>query len=543
VALPASKSEWPPASETGRYGRMAVNSTWYGGDPAALGSLYEPSKQGETFRHGLRYALSRVQAWFWGSTDPAQPDDKVHLPVPQDIATLSSEVLFGEEVAWEVQPDPTWVPDAEGNYSQAQQALIEQTQARLDWLLDRMDFGSTLLAAAETASPLGSVALRIGWDKTAGLTHPVISRVDADHVVAEYEWGILRAVTFWHVVQAEHEQWTYHLERHEPGRILHGLYRGTRGNLGLQIPLTEHPSTAPYAALVDADGAIGLDGIEDLLATSVPNMLPDALDRGNESGRPDFTPGVLTLFDSIDRTMTSLMRDIADGRSRIVVADYMLDSRGAGKGVEFDTDRHIYSTLQMEPGEKGDAPITQVQFKIRVDEHLKALDTFIRKAIEACGYNVDADTGEQGADAMTATEYSGRAKKTARTRDKKLRYWRRVERLIETLLRVDAKFFASGITPLPVRMIVPDMMQPTLLELANTAKALREAKAASTQIIVELVHPDWTDDMVGKEVARILDEEGAADPATLGMPGDPGEPGEALPDEPEPVEPPDPAEA
>ncbi|QZD98124.1 portal protein [Microbacterium phage Blett] len=530
MGLPENKAAWPPASETGRYGRMAVNSTWYGGDPTALANLYANGTDGEKYRSGMRYYIERIASWFWATNDPSAPDDKVHLPVAQDIATMSSEVLFGEEVAFEVQPDPTWVPNGDGVFSDEQQRIIEQTQKRLDTLLDGMDFQSTLLAAAETAVPLGSVGLRMAWDKRLGMTQPVISRVDADHVVAEYEFGMLKAVTFWEIVSRENggETVIYHLERHEPGRVLHGLYRGVVGNIGMAIPLTEHESTKPYAELVDEEGAIAT-GIDGLLAESIPNMLPDPLDRGNEAGRSDFTPGVLSLFDAIDRTVTSLMRDIADGRSRLLIADYMMQGRGVGKGVEFAEDQHLFVRLKREPGENGgDAPIDQVQFKIRVDEHLRTLDFLQRKVIETCGYNVDAEVGEQG-DAMTATEYSGRAKKTARTRDKKLRYWRRIERLLETLLKVDAAIFTSGVTPLPVKMIVPDMMQPTTLELANTAKVLREAKAASTRVIVEMMNLVG-EDRIDEEVAAI---EGAeADPTTVGLPGVPDQPGAPLPDEP-----------
>ncbi|QYC54343.1 portal protein [Microbacterium phage Pickles13] len=530
MGLPENKAAWPPASETGRYGRMAVNSVWYGGDPTALADLYQDGSAGEKYRSGIRYFVERIASWFWASSDPSAPDDKVHLPVAQDIATMSSEVLFGEEVRFEVQPDPTWEPNDDGEYTDEQQRLIEQTQKRLDELLDGMDFQSTLLAAAETAAPLGSVGLRMAWDKRLGMDQPVISRVDADHTVAEYEFGMLKAVTFWEIVSRENgsETLVYHLERHEPGRVLHGLYRGTRGNLGMAIPLTEHSSTAPYAELVDEEGAIAT-GVPGLLAESIPNMLPDPLDRGSEAGRSDFTPGVLSLFDSIDRTVTSLMRDIADGRSRLLIADYMMQGRGIGKGVEFAEDQHLFVRLKREPGETGDAPIDQVQFKIRVEEHLATIDFLTRKAIESCGYNVDSDTGEAG-EPMTATEYSGRAKKTARTRDKKLRYWRRIERMLRTLLEVDAAIFMSGVTPLPVKMIVPDMMQPTTLELANTAKVLREAKAASTRVIVEMMGLVGAD-RIDEEIAEI---EGAeADPTTVGLPGAPDQPGAPLPDAPD----------
>lgn len=527
MGLPESNASWPPASETGRYGRMAVNSTWYGGDPAALEHLYAGGGEGEKFRSGLRYQISRVAAWFWGTSDSTAPDDKVHLPLPQDIATMSSETLFGEEVSFEVQPDPTWTPGDDGTFSDEQQRQIDETQRRLDELLDNMDFQSTLLAAAETAVPLGSVGLRMSWDKRNGQDQPWISRVDADHVVSEYEFGVLKAVTFWEAYEAGGEIVIYHLERHEPGFVYHGLYRGTRGNLGQQLPLTDHGSTAPYAGLVNEDGAIVTD-IDALLGASIPNMLPDALDRGNEAGRSDYTPGVLSLFDSIDRTLTSLMRDIADGKSRLLIASYMLEGRGIGQGAEFDESQHLFMKLNREPSETGDAPIDQVQFKIRVEEHLRVLDYLTKKAVEACGFNVDAEVGEQG-DAMTATEYSGRAKRTARTRDKKLRYWRRVERLLETLLKADAKHFNSKVTPLPVKMIAPDMMQPTTLELANTAKVLREAKAASTEIIVQMMGL-VADDKIDEEVAKIDGAE--ADPSTVGLPGVPNAPGGPLPDAP-----------
>lgn len=529
MPLPESKAAWPPASETGRYSRMSVNSTWYAGDPAALATLYDDSASGAKHRSAIRYAVDTVRSWFWGASDKSQPDDKRHLPVAQDIATLSADTLFGEEVQFEVQPDPTWARSEDGELSKAQQDIIDKAQARLDEILSDIDFTSTLLAAAETAAPLGSVALRIAYDKRLGSTHPTISRVDADHVVAEYEWGNLIAVTFWEVVASDGEILTYHLERHEPGVIFHGLYRGTRGNLGQQLPLTEHSSTAPYAPLVDENGAI-LTGVEGLAAVSIPNMLPDPADRGNENGRPDYTASVLNLFDDCDRIWTSLMRDITDGRSRLIVSRGALNTKGAGKGVEFDEDQHIFTELNTPPREDGGAPIEQIQFQIRVDEHLKALDKALALVIQACGYNADTDTGENGRD-MTATEFNGRSKRTMRTRDKKLRYWRRIERLMRTMLELDAAHFGSGIVPLPVKMIVPDVMQPSLLDLATTAKMMRDAKAASTRTIVESLHPDWTPDMIEEEVALIDGADEAADPTLVGLPGSVNAPGAPLPDE------------
>ena len=60
------------------------------------------------------------------------------------------------------------------------------------------------------------------------------------------------------------------------------------------------------------------------------------------------------------------------------------------------------------------------------------------------------------------------------------------------------------------------------------AQQAREAKAASTRIIVEMMGLVG-DDNIDEEVSAILEETGAADPSMVGLPGDPGVPGEPLP--------------
>lgn len=513
MGLPENRTAWPPAEDTSRYSRMRVTSTWYGGDPAQLEDLYQGSGKSAGYSSPLKAAISRVFAWFWSKSDPTAPDDKVHVPLAQDIATMSAE-LVGNGLRFEVQHT---LFDNEGKPLKAQDAVVAKTQARLDELLDYGIFDAVLLAGLETSAALGSIGFRIGYDKTSGMTMPVIQRVDADSVVPEYVWGQLTAVTFWRVVAREGEIVWRHLERHERGAIFHGLYQGEVGNIGMRMPLADRPETAALAQLVDAEGRIIMvDGR--LTAVSIPNMLPDPLDRDNGAGRSDFTPGVISLFDSIDRTMTSLMRDIQDGQSRLLIADYMLASQGVGKGVAFDEDQHLFTPLKMQPGETGDAPITQVQFKIRVDEHLRVLDDLTSRAVRMCGYNPDAENGSDGGE-QTATEYSGKAKRSLSTRQKKLRYLQSLEDLLETLLWVDAKYFSSGVTPLPVKLIAPSAVQPSLKELAETVNLLKQAEAASITVRVRTLHPDWDQTQVDDEVAAIQGESSVIDPLTFGLRG------------------------
>lgn len=528
MGLPAAKSAWPPAEHTGRYSRMHINDTWYGGDPVLLGGLYGGTATLPTrAAMGMGAAARAAFGWFWGKSDTSAPDAKLHVPVAQDICTMGADALFSQPARFVVQHT---MFTADGTPDPAQDAQVAATQARLDLLLDNSGFDALLLAAAETGAALGSTGLKLVWNRAAGHTMPRIARIDADEIIPEYSFGELVAVTFHQVVLQKGEVVWRHLERHERGAIFHGLYMGEVGNLGRPMPLDENPITAPLAAMVDADGKIAtVDGA--VTAVSIPNMLPDPLDRKGSAGRSDFTPGVLTLFDAIDKAYTSLMRDIEDGQSKLIVAAYMLENRGAGKGQSFDTDQHLFTKLQMAPSEDGsDSPITQVQFKIRVDEHIKAIEHLVMRAVKDCGLNPDSSQGNDAA-AITATEYNGKNARSISTRAKKLRYWQAVEPLLQGLLAVDAAYFGSGVTPLPVKLVPAPAAQDSMKTLAETANLMKQAEASSIRTRVQHLHPDWDSTQVDEEVDAIQAESSVVDVSTFGMPGAPLPPVEVEGDE------------
>jgi len=137
---------------------------------------------------------------------------------------------------------------------------------------------SALLEAAFYAAGLGGVYLRLVWDKDVA-DHVMLDIVDADRAVPDFRWGHMVGVTFWDklaVPEGTSEQAVWrHLERHEPGRILHGLYKGTADKLGSMQPLEDHADTAAYAALVDAEGGIGT-GVKGLTAAYWAERATDA---------------------------------------------------------------------------------------------------------------------------------------------------------------------------------------------------------------------------------------------------------------------------
>lgn len=521
TGLPAANSPWPPPSEASRYDRMRVTSTWYSGNPDKLAALYANGFGGpEVVQQGvLQKVAVAVRRFFWGTSPQlGERVSKVHVPLPEDIATRSSELLFSEDLTITVDGDvyEEDVLDDTGAIIHRKGDTTESTKAtqkRLEELLQKSNFRALLLAAAETQSPLGSTALRVAWDTEIEPSGPFITRADADAVITEYSWGRLVAVTFWRVLSAKGDTVVRHLERHERGKIFHGVYEGSFSNLGQPVPLAEH---GLEDIEVNEESAIELDP-EYRFAVSIPNMLPDPNDRQNAAGRSDLTPGVITLLDALDETATSLMRDIQLAKGRLIVADFMLEQQGAGKGASFNPETSIFSPLRMQPTEEGEPPITIVQFAIRVEEHIRTAEWLVNKALRAAGYNPDGDYSDSGQQ-MTATEYAGKNRRSLSTRDKKIAYWKpALEELLEALLVADRDQFNTPIEVFPVRVEFPDVIQPDLRGLAETVELFKRAEAASLQVRVETLHPDWDSVQVQEEIERIQEEHSVVNPDTFGL--------------------------
>lgn len=556
TGLPPNGTAWPPPGHAKRMARLPELDAWYSGDPAALEAVYGGGGAARlTPTTGVATTLNptgRVKAALdvlrgrrlW-STPAASGRSRRHLPIASDIATTSADLLFSEPIRIEVL-GPTYEADelgaapADGGDAPIVHAKGDPkpetlaAQDALDRIVERSGGDSLWLAAAETCAALGYVGLRIGWgDGAEGVS---ISRQDADAVLPEYEWGRLVAVTLWSAVEVDGDTILRWLERHEPGRIYHGLYRGTRTTLGMAVPLTDSPKTAPLAKLVDEQGSIAT-GVEGLAATSVPNMLPDALDRRSDVGRSDYTASVIDLLDAGDGVYSDWLDAVDDAKSRIILSESMVTNSGPGQGAAFDMSQRVIMPVKMPPSEtpagKG-LPIEQVQFDMHTDEYLKGIDAIAAKALDAAGYTPTGTNTDAAGRDVTATEVVSNDRKSVRTRDKKIRYWRpRLEALLTTALQLEVARFqprvdGTLVQAYPVRVTFPDTSQPTQAELAATAKALYDAKSASTETRVRIVQPEWTDVQVKEEAARIDNGERAVDPFTIGVGGEGMGPGDGL---------------
>ena len=509
--------DWPPRSgEVSR--RLSEWDAWYSGMPAKLLQAYSasPIRSGQLYG-GLVGWGSRM---LWGNPPKDGKDNRIHLPLAADIASASADLLFGEELTIDWGEDKT-------------------AAERMDYVMDGVNWQSQLSEAGELAAALGGVYLRAGWD-TELADHPLMSIVHADAAVPTFSFGILKEATIWNTEYENSIVWR-HTETHQVGRIVHQLWKGSASSLGKLVPLLEHPMTAGMAPYLDGDDWINT-GTDVLTVSYVPNIRPAPIWRqvpdARYLGRSDWgNVGVEGLFDSIDQTWTSWMRDIRHGRSRILAASSVLKNESPGTGAYFDLDQEIYESLRVPLGE--DPAIGKLiqpqQFNIRVEEHSRTIKELTTSAVNACGYS-GSTFGLDTVVAKTATEVGAVRGRTRDTREKKTRYWTPpLERFLRALTEIDRVQFGQPARMRP-KVSFPAFAAPTQMELAQTAQALKAAQAASTQTLVQMVHPDWDDVQVESEVALILKENTPA-PVVVSGPfeQDQGEPIPAEEEEP-PVE-------
>jgi len=520
---------WPPEHCAPINQQYATWAAWWTGDVDQLAAVYGGGGNGGTgrdttgffasesggFRANVGRVVGAVRRWFWGSrASTTQQRTRLHVPLAGDIASASADLLFSEPPTFEVGGDRPATP--------AGDTPADPTQVRLDELIDGGTTYAILLEAAEICAAMGGVYLRVVWDPKTRPGRPWITAAQPDVAVPEWAWGQLTAVTFWRELSRKGRLVVRHLERHEPGRIIHGVYQGYEDQLGTPIPLTDAPETAGLADERLVDGNTILTGAQDrLTVVYVPNMRPNRVWRNNPHaaylGRSDYS-GVEPLMDALDLVWSSWVRDVDLGKARLVVPREYMTSHGKGQGASVDLDQEIYEPINAMAPETGGAEITQVQFNIRVAEHQSTVDSLKGQIVGSAGYSPQT-FGLVDTVAITATEVAAKERRSLITRDRKAQYWRpELAAIVETLLWVDKAQFGSGIVPQPVDVEFADAVSVDPLAQAQTLQALHVAEAISIEEKVRTLHPDWTDVQVAEEVGRIKQDFGIGplqDPSTF----------------------------
>lgn len=505
MALPDKNQPWPPIHPAIR-SDMEDWSAWFSANPDRLAYRYlnrpndnrrygggQPLNRPSQYRGGIIGTLAR---WFWGQPTPAgEKRANLHMPLARDIARTSSDLLYSEPPALK--------------------AENKDTQERLEELMD-LGMKRTLIASGETGSALGGAYLRIVWDDEIR-PGPWISMVHADGAAPTFAHGdILKAVTFWTVLVCDGQRVVRHLERHEPGLILHGVYDGTEDNLGKPVDLAAFKETKNLLPVRQLP--IG----NRLAVAYIPNTMfaPDWRDIPGAAGlgTSDYQ-GAETFLSAIDETYTSWMRDIRLAKSRIIVPAGYLQANGPGMGATWD-DREVYSPMNVPP--TADQAITLNQFLIRHEEHRATIEELVGKVIRNAGYSGGTFGDDSAGQAVTATEIKARTARSMTTRARKAELAATgIADIVEVLLMLEASGMFKGVDRVEVErpdVVFQDSVQDDLKTLAETASLLQQAEAASTEAKVAMLHPDWDETEQAEEVARILKETGrlVEDPLTLG---------------------------
>jgi A118 family predicted phage portal protein len=512
MALPEPNSAWPPPAWADAYATYAENEAWYLGDVDKLTKVYNRQQStrpwyrvgGQVREGGLVGAMSR---FFWGRPVPAgQSRTRLHVPAAADLATLSSDLMFSE-------PPEVMLPSTDN-----EQAGLKNAQQRLDVIANSDEAHAMYNEMGELKAALGATVIVPEWNTTYS-DHVRLAHYGVDVVVPEFEGRYLTAATMW-TEFVDGSKYYRHLERHEIGRIEHALYLGSADKIGNRVPLQERPETAHLAALVNAESSI-LTGIDRLTVSYNLNMPTMAWRKRGvlaNAGRSDFAQ-LHPLFDALDETWSSWMRDLKQGAGKVLVPESALQAGPMGSGAVFDSSQEFFTGLNA-PGALDSLSFDKVQFEIRVEEHERTAYAIYREILRKAGYSPSAwgDYGTGGQ--ITATEIDDRSKGSERTRDKKALYDKAaLSQQASVALELDGKLFPGkgggrfdGIT---VRF--PEVSQEDPEKRARTLQLFDAARSISTEMRVRarVQGENLTEAQILEEVDRVKQEQGtpAPDPA------------------------------
>ncbi len=571
-----SKLEWPPPETRKQLPKFERWGAWYSGDVSRLAAVYDhmmSTVDAPPIGYHLRslpIAAQTRERMFWGNTGrkAGLAPARLHIPLAADIAATSADLLFGEPptlyMADDSEPDSDETPKRRkgpvarlaakvypsmftptpgvddggaGGEPQAtpQRRSHKQTQDFIDAVVED-GMQAALLEAAELCAAYGGIYLRVRWDKDVA-DKPFLDSVTPDFAVPEWRSRRLFAVTFWKRLSGSDRSGTVwrHLERHEMGRIIHALYKGTEDEIGVRQDLRAHEETEQFIALgLAPDGSLKT-GSERLTAEYVPNIAPDRDCPGSPFGRSDLA-GIDGSMDALDEAWTSWMRDLRLGKGRLVVPDSMVTDLGQGKGSVFDLEQEIYQTVTALDDGTGRNMLI-VQFAIRVAEHQETCSALTAVCVRGAGYTMQAFGEEGDGVAATATEINSRDSRSNKTRARKIGYWSpAVRRIVSALIDVAIEHFGpDGVKPIPPSVEFSDGVARDPEANANAVKMLKDASAISTYTAVKLTNPDWAEDQIREEVDRIREDSKATmsplDPMKFGDASKPGggPPGPAQP--------------
>lgn len=465
----AEANRFPPIDWLWREYRR--NAAWYSGDTRELTAT-----------------APNTCKTLWRSDE----EIKFHVPIAADISAMAASMVFSESpiIATE----------------------HERTQERIDEVAQKANIYNVLLQAAELASAYGGVFLKWTWNADDGF--PRLFAVPADAGLPDWVAGKLNKIVFWNTVRVDESDgrvWRLEETYTADGHILSRLMRGDAANLGMEEPLESIPETV--GIIPDANS-----GTDMLLATYVPNMLPNRERPYVNFGRSDYE-GLYGLFDALDEAYSSIQREMRFTKTTVIVPmEYLrrkneifggLEAETGAPRWEFSNNSGAFTALDIDSRNTA-SPINVVNPELRSASRLEVCEHLVRQILSFAGYAPQSAGIDINGSAESGTALTVRERKSLRTTEaKKTYWWHALQTIIRAFLALDAKVYRSGVDMnAEITIEMPTNTQPDIAQMAEILEQLERAGAISTEAKVRLLHPDWSDDKVNEEVNRIKLEKG-----------------------------------
>lgn len=463
-------------------------ASWYSGDPEQLLRFYTRLASGN----------ETAQEKFWSRLETEERKGIVHMPLAGDIASTSADLLFSES--------PIFKYD--------QKTIAGE---RIKDIIEKNGFNSILLESAEISAAISGCVLKLDIEaQLEGV--PLINVMNPKQFIPTFWRGRLWEILFFRVVKKTDSGKVFRLfeNRRRSGNSLLIEYKlnvGTATKVGKEIDPnsikeTENLNLKP----------VEYKNMDGLGCVYVPNMRPNRLVLGSPLGINDYSDDI-SLLDSLDFAWTSWMRDIELGMAQIFVDEELLqktrsDVNGTTTFInnfsKFQKSFVKMDFTQWRMSENNVKPIEQVQFEIRVEEHMKTCSELTWQIISNCGYSPQTfGLGEYG-NAQSGTALKIRENKSQKTRSKKEKYFKpAIISLLQQAQNIDkASGLYSNYENQQISLEIEDSIMTDNKETSEVIRNLYQAKAISNFMKVKLQHPDWTDEKIQEEVDKINADEG-----------------------------------
>jgi hypothetical protein len=387
-------------------------------------------------------------------------------------------------------------------FSEPAKVVLESNQESIDELLAANGAEAFWQDSAETVAVEGRGGLRIITDPSINQTNPLITYINEDRIIWDIHHGrFVRGGIV--VIEAESENGrdTYRmLESHEPGRISRRVYRGQAGVLGNRISVTSETLPTEIRGFKEEE-ITGLDS-------------PTLVEWPNVPGARSDLFGIEVLLDRIDEAESLMVEKAWKSRPWIFAARGLADENG-----NVDISNLIFlaqseAAQYLEERTPG-APVVHVQPDMQTTQHIEYLNHLREEALTKAGYSLASyGLGDTG----TAESGTALRLKQARTLNNRQSKERMAREAMTTAIAVAMaiKHRSRDIAAFKPEIAFGDGMPEDELQKSQVLSTLKAANLVSDETAIRDLHPDWDDDAVLEEVAKIKGQQEAQAPPQRG---------------------------